>query len=63
MNKRSLTGQYMLGWCKSARGNIDIVESTMRQAGDPVTIHLGAELANTRDAIAELEEQIKEWMK
>ena len=60
---RKQAGKKMVGFCLSAAANIDLVETIARRAGLPITIHLGAELANTRDAIAELEEQIKEWMK
>ena len=60
---RKQAGKEMLSWCISASTKIDMVEDTARGKGLPITTHLGAELANTRDAIAELEEQIKEWMK
>lgn len=60
---RNQAGKEMIGFCNGAVDKISWVETVACQAGLPITIHLGAELAATRDAIAKLKEAISEWMK
>lgn len=59
---RNQAGREMIGFSTAATIKVNWVETIARQAGLPITVHLRAELAATRDAIAKLEEAVKEWM-